>query len=119
MKHKIMAGDGAAPLADTPLSGRRGGAWTMLHLGGARQPACQASRRGIAGQDLALRGPGGLHLDPETAGRARSSEEIPVKGVPIKREIARGEPQRLAGPLEARSSPIVPALLEDVCFLHG
>ena len=49
------------------------------------------------------------------AGRARSSEEIPVKGVPIKREIARGEPQRLAGPLEARSSPIVPALLEDVC----
>ena len=84
----------------------------MLHLGGARQPACQASGRGIAGQDLALRGPGGRPPDPETAGRARSSEEIPVKGVPHQREIARGEPQRSAGSPEARSSPIVPALLE-------
>ena len=84
----------------------------MLHLGGARQPACQASRRAITGHDLVLHGPGGRLLDPETAGRASSTEEIPFFAVTHQREIARGEPQRSAGSLVAWSSPIVPALLE-------
>ena len=95
MKHKIMAVM-ARREADTPLSGRV--EMDDAYLGGARAGGQAGPWR--AGQDR----PSWRRSPPCPEGRPRKVKRGPGQGLPQARDRARR--QALAGPLEARSSPI-------------